>query len=400
MVHVMLRATLVALLATSLDSSLADARRMPEERIPTITRTVAASPFDGPSSLDARFTIAAANTTVLGSFSFNFGASCSPQGWTTVDNTINTGVFWHVDDFAGVNLNPGDTYAPLASTKSLWCGVRASATGELCMYATLPGYGNNWNQAWHTKNCIPVAGDLDVSLLLRLDTEADYDYLALEYTSDCNASYDDWTLLDGKYDWDGVQTISHAESYALGAGPMRVRLRFFSDSAYADQDGMYNSHAGPALVDNLSLEGALEDFEGEPVGSTVSNDWQGLLRPGFGNHFALFAGSSLLQEDVCAKNLSCVWAAISTSSDTYACGGHPLQVAVPVGVGSGEYIDNEIWSPPIALTGSGSRVDLRFSVYRDLQVNRLVYYTWSVRNIVNGCPGPWRNRNNLYFGDQ
>ncbi|HXV14376.1 MAG TPA: hypothetical protein VEC56_09245, partial [Candidatus Krumholzibacteria bacterium] len=400
----MLRALVTAFCAVSLTYSLAQSKRTTDTRIPTVS-IAPTGPTDGSLSPDARFAIAAANTTVLYSASFNLGASCAEQGWTTVDATAQPGTFWHVDDFAGANVDVGDSYAPLAGAKSLWCGARAASSGDLCLYAVLPGYGDGWHQAWRTKTCLAVSGDLDVSFLMRVDSEPQYDAAFLEYTDQCGAEYRDasWALLAGGTGvWDGVQNISHAASYDVGPGPVEVRIRFASDGTYSDEDGDFDSHGGPVIIDDLDVEGlALEDFEDEAVGATSSDDWEADLFPGFGDYFALFSGASLLQEDVCAKNLSCAWAAIASSTDTYACGGHPEQIAVPTGLGNGGlYIDNSIQSPPIPLTGSGSRVNLQFSVYRDLAISRGVVYTWAVRGLENGCPDPWGSRNTVYFGDQ
>lgn len=120
----------------------------------------------------------------------------------------------------------------------------------------------------------------------------------------------------------------------------------------------------------------------------------------YGNYLALFPGVTQVQQDPCAKDLSCVWAAINASTETYACGGFPLQKAVPKGNGFGQYIRNEIWSPTIPLAGVGSAVTLKFSAYRDLEIDGLVFYTWHVRDIVAGVPGLWKDRGLVYYGGQ
>ncbi len=398
----MLRAILISIFTAGLAYAEADARRSSSEVLPTSGSQHSSLPFDGVTLSDGRFAMAAANTTLLASYSFNFGASCNTQGWTAVDMTTITTVFWHVDDFAGANVHPSDNYSALAGSRSLWCGLRANAGAETCGYALLPGYGNNWNQAWQTKQCIPVTGLLDVSFLLELDTEDGYDTLYLESNSACDPSFFLRTELDGGVgNWDGIQTISHSASYAVGAGPVLVRLRFASDGGFSDEDGIYDSHGGPVVIDNLAVEGlAMETFEDESVGATTSNDWEAVISPGYGQHFALFPGTSLVQQDACAKDLSCVWAAISGSTVTYACGGFPQQLAVPYGNDRGQYIHNEIWSPLIALSGNGGRVTLRFSVYRDLALPQDVFYLWSVRSLVAGCFTPWQDRGFVYFGAQ
>ncbi len=376
----------------------ADAKRV-EEPVRAAELSTAVSPVDGPVLPGSPFAPAATETTVLASYTFDSGTVCNPQGWTVVDGTAQVAVFWHVDDFVGANVNEGDSLAVLAGTKSLWCGLRAGATGLPCSYSTLPGYGNNWNQVWQTKACIPVTGDLDVSFLMEIDSEPAYDASVLEYTTDCDSPFTDWMGLDGGIgDWDGIRTLAVNTSYAVAGTPVKVRIRFEADGSFSDEDAYYDSHAGPVVIDNLQVEGlALEDFEGEVVGATETEDWEPYLPPGYGaSYMALFPGTSLVQEDQCAKNTSCVWAAIAGSTETYACGGFPQQAAVPKGNADGQYIHAEIWSPLIPITGTGSAINYQFSVYRDFALDGLVYYIWDVRAVVDGCEMAWRSRN-LYF---
>ncbi len=53
--------------------------------------------------------------------------------------------------------------------------------------------------------------------------------------------------------------------------------------------------------------------------------------------------------------------------------------------------------PPGELSGLGGAI-LRFSVYRDLPLENLVFYRWHVRSVVNGCPGQWRGDDQLNYG--
>jgi hypothetical protein len=156
---------------------------------------------------------------------------CDPQGWTVVDASEQISTFWHVEDFVGANVNPGDSLAVLAGSQSLWCGARAASTGLTCGYLALPGYGNGWDQVWQTKACIPVTGNLDVSFMIETDAEANYDATYLEYTTDCTDPFTNWTMLDGGVGvWDGIHdATTHAASYPGVPGSVKVRLRFHSD---------------------------------------------------------------------------------------------------------------------------------------------------------------------------
>jgi FlgD Ig-like domain len=352
---------------------------------------------------------AAQGTTFLyGPQKFDVGATCNEAGWTKVDLTAQLGSFFHVDDYAGMNAA---NFAPLAGAHSLWVGSRVDASGPLCAYLALPGYGNAWNQAFCTKNCIAVSGDgmLDVAFLARFDSEPSYDYSSLEYTTDCSG-VTGWTLIDGgKTVWTGkipatnwILGAAYGGSYAVGTNPVKVRLHFQSDGAWSDEDALWNTNGG-AHFDNLQLEGgAVEDFEGEAVGATSSNDWQNCTPPGYGIYLALFPGINQVQEDPCARDLSCLWASINGSPYNYACGGFPAQTAVPYGNADGQYLNNEIWSPDIALTGAGSVVNYQFTVYRDELLDNLIFYVWHVRTKYGAgtCPSNWTDRNFVYYGGQ
>jgi hypothetical protein len=216
---------------------------------------------------------AAATTLVMATYRFNSGATCTANSWTTVDLTAQTGVYWHVDDMVGLSgaSTGGIAFAPIQGSKSLWMGARPATTPTLCSYLALPGYGSNWNQLFCSNDCLTTAGgataDLDVSFLIHFDSEPGYDATSLEYTTDCSGNTG-WTEIDGGVStWTGPGTLAVVGSYPVGPGPVKVRLRFTSDTMTSNQDGLYPGLG--AMIDNLSWETTtVEDFEGEAVGSS------------------------------------------------------------------------------------------------------------------------------------
>ncbi len=399
--------SLVLALGMALVASAASAKRgggYADAQREQLTNGVRVGPADQTLETGS-FTSAAVTTVTLYTQTFDVGASCSEAGWTKIDGTAQIATFWHIDDFAGANVTAGDSLAVLAGSQSLWCGARFSTTGLTCGYLVMPGYGNNWNQSWRTKNCIATDGTLNISFLMETDSEPAYDATTLEYTADCSSPFTGWSELDGGIGvWDGIQGPgTFGGAYAVVGNPIKVRLRFSADGGFSDEDANYDSHAGPVVIDNLVAEGlALENFEApDPLNATSTTDWEGFGETGYGQHMALFSGISLVQQDACAKNLSCQWAAIQGSSETYACGGFPLQAAVPKGNAEGQYLNNEVWSPSFALAGSGSVINLQFTVYRDMTLDGLVFYIWDVRSInALGCQSAWRSRGFVYFGPQ
>jgi hypothetical protein len=95
----------VVLICTS--DALGRERPTPVKRIPQIhTNRVSDSitgAYAGPHSVSLSTTTN--DTTVLGYWTFDTPPG-DPQGWTSVDRTAQTGVYFHVDDFAG--LGGGD----------------------------------------------------------------------------------------------------------------------------------------------------------------------------------------------------------------------------------------------------------------------------------------------------
>ena len=358
---------------------------------------------------------AAAGTTIL--LASNFDASpttCAAQGWVAVDLSTVSSLYFHIDNYAGL---PAADYAPIRGSKSLWCGTRADNPDPLvCSYESAPGYGNNWDQTWSTKNCVAVSGDniLDVAMIAQWSSHYTYCGWSIEYTNDCSGSGNEvWDRLMGgvgyltdlgagsPVDFDSVVVMSQPV-VPSGAGTVKVRLRFQSQHAYSDEDGVYPTN-GALHVDSLTVEGGMyEDFEGEAVGATQSNDWIAGKVNGFGNYMATFSGISLAQDDPCRRDLSCMWAGINGSTQFGGCFGKPAQKIVPLMNAYGAYIHNEIWSPKILLTGtSGSVLNLEFSVYRHLPLANLVFYVWRVRQYDTGntCPRAWHDINFVYYSN-
>ncbi len=359
-----------------------------------------------------RYATAAANTTLLASYQWNSGASCITQGWVTKDMTVQVGDFVHVDDFAGLAGGDYGLLVPLAGAKSMWIGSRVTpANPDLCGYAALPGYGNGWQQLL-CSSCFTLSGNTTVSYLASWDSEPGYDFTFVEYDAACNG---DWTQVEtvnggqGSYD---NQQASTAESFVLtGAqhgGSARIRFNFIADTAYSDSDGLWNTD-GAFIVDNIVIQDGTgtksnSTFEAEAVGAhgTLNGHWNSCNFSGYGNYAGLLPGQTLLQQDPCARDISCLWAFFNGSTANYSCGGFPAVTAVPYGNSLGQYLTNEIWSPLIPWTGSGTEAILQFAVYRDLPLDNLVVYVWQVRSIVGGpggCPQSWLNDNTLNYGD-
>jgi hypothetical protein len=382
-------------------------RNTPVKRIPQIhinrVSDAMTGVFAGPHSAPLN---TANDTTVLGYWTFDT-PGCNAQGWTTVDRTTQTGVYFHVDDFAGLGGGDFGRLQPLEGSQSMWCGAREAPQVPLsCGYATLPGYGNEWDQWLMTVSCLDVAGDVVIDYKAAWDSEITFDPTIIEM-NDCDHLY--WTVVSyggGRHEGVGSGVMSFVVPESRHDGELRIRFRFTSDTAWSDEDGMYDTD-GAFIIDSLTVSDTTgvilptELFEVESVGDTItaSGNWVARAMPGYGDFAGLFPGAQVVQEDVCGYTPSCLWGFFEGSTWDYGCEGWPDQKVVPYGNIRGQYIENDIWSPLIPLAGSGAGVELEFRVYRGMTNDSSVRYVWYVRSIIGGCAGDWRSEGYVYGGE-
>ncbi len=352
-----------------------------------------------PQATCARYRSAPPDTSVLASYTFDNGSLPDPQGWTSIDRTAQEANFVHVDDFAGLGGGSFGLLYPPSGNRALWCGARPGPSNPACGYAILPGYGNKWNQAFCFNDSL-TGPNIEVSFAIHHDTEPGYDEVLVEFKDNVSSSSTFWRAalaIDGR----GTDTLSVIIPDALFSGSTRVRIRFQSDEFGSDEDGFWNTD-GAFIIDDLqvSQNGALvsfEDFESAPIGANMTTDWTSCIDSGVGDYAGLFAGNELTQLDPCGVNGGYAWAFLQGST-TIGIGEYDGETVVPRNYYSGEYIDNAVVSPPIAISSSTDNTFLQFDVYRDLPFDVLMLYEWHVRSRVGTCWGPWVNLNFVYYG--
>ncbi len=421
LIHISKVFVLCVLLA-SLLGSLAHARKAPQARNSANYKVRAEMPslldLDRPLEEQGLRASAHADTFILAQWTFDAGAGlCTDEGWTSHDLTEQTGCYFHIDDFDGLGGGSFGRLTPLEGNQSLWCGARPdTASPILCRYAVLPGYGNEWSQSWCFK-CIdvPDTEEVFISYLIAWDSEPSFDYTYLEYatksTCDSLSSIDviapgDWVKI-ATFDDIGAKQVRPDVIPVGHRGAIKIRFQFQSDGAWSDEDGLLDTD-GAVIIDSITVEAAFtihdfEDFEDESPGdiATTDGDWTCAVGLPYGDFAGLFHGSTLLQEDPCVRNLSCMWAFIKGSTKTYACGGHPEQVAVPYGNERDQYLFNEIWSPQIDHDppgSSGSVYELCYWTYWDHPLPQMVFSVWHIRNWIAGCPDEWDEESFINYG--
>ena len=356
-------------------------------------------------------TSAAADTYCIIWFDFEPNAW---QGFVAVDNTAQIDYFWHVDDFAGLGGGTFGRLIPIEGGKSMWCGTRPGTDDYMCSWVSAPGYGNGWSQML-ISDPISFQGVLTWSYRGVFDSEDGYDFTNIQY----DAGEGNWVTIER---WDGVHDTLAVHQLLLSQAATKLRFHFTSDGAWSDQDGLHPTD-GAAIVDEITISDATgvlnyENFESAAVGDKVVGIWRADVEEAFGSFGGL--ANNLLDKDPCGSNFGTQ--VVFFDGSPYQSADYPGLFNTPFCTGPGgteaPCQDAALVSPVIDMTKYSTgfnevqdadipTADLpllagavyRFTVYRDLPLANLVFYTWSVRNIdAQGCPGQWRDRNFVYYG--
>jgi len=336
------------------------------------------------------------------------------QGWTKLDVTAQRGDFWRVDNFSGLGGGSYGGLVAIEGTKSMWCGARPSTTDPyLCSWYDAPGYGNRWDQWLGTTASFSFAGAITLSYRMHYDSEPDYDFTRVEYAAGCC----DWRQI-AEYTGAGDTIASHV--IALTQARTKLRFHFTSDDMWSDEDGLYNTDGGCIvdsirIVDNAALNN-YQNFEAAAVGAKTAGLWAGGTEPGYGKYSGL--KNNLTDKDPCNDNFATqivfyigticdpAWGPCNDTPFCMGAGGleapcqNELVVSPVINMKKYSTACNNVQNGTIPsgdLSQLGGRT-LRFTVYRDLPLANLVFYTWQVRGVVNGCPGQWRSDNLMNYG--
>jgi hypothetical protein len=344
-------------------------------------------------------------------FTFDTIGGSADCGWVGNDKTAQPDTYWHIEvptglgsvtDMSGsLPFDGGD----LTNDFAMHCGRWA-----VCGWSSVDGYGNNWDQ--HLR---ATCGDFATSANLNFNYIADFegdvwDYFQVyieTYTGGvlalqeiyANHVYNEGTLLN--VDLTVLATDFPVDSYG------DFILRFSSDGAWSDEDGLLITDVGACWADNFILtknggEVWRNDLETGVVPATLIPEYP----VGAGDKSTLY--NNLYTEDVCSLNQSYAWAFfdLGTTNPDYPI--NVIQYGPP-------YLDNDILSPvltmkhqannpvgtPLAGLGVDTQVNLDFWVYADIPSDALIYYSWALASYTTelGCLGVYKNDNFVYYGD-
>ncbi len=338
------------------------------------------------------------------------------QGWSRLDRTSQIDTFFHVDDFLGLGGGSYGRLAPISGSKSMWCGVRANAGDPyLCGWLAAPGYGDNWVQELQT-NSFSFAGIIQLSYHGRFDSEVGYDYTYVQY----DAGGGNWQTIatyDNVVDTVATHTITTTQAKT------KLRFHFVADGGFSDEDGNWNSD-GAAILDDIVVRdgGGLinntETFETAGVNATDVGIWHARPGPAYGKYSGL--KNNLMDKDPCADNFGTqvVFFIGSPNPSSSYPGLYDTPFCQGAGGTSAPCQNDYIVSPVIDMTKYSTAKNnlqngiipagdlpllggtlIEYTVYRDLAVPNLVFYEEYVRNIVDGCPGPWLNDAWVWYGE-
>jgi len=316
------------------------------------------------------------------------------HGWTSVDGTFMDLEAWTVTS---------EPELVISGAYSLWCGVEYP--DEPAFPVPGFGYGNNWNEVVgyaHTVADPGLESTVTWELKLQHDTEPDYDFVHLEWLQAAQ-----WVALES---FDGASAGALEISHTFTVRPMdysgpdadqiQLRIRFASDSAWSDEDGLHPTARGACQVDDIivTVDGVVqsaEDFESGTLG-----DWVWMQQPGVGDFGALW--TNLYDLDPCRTNWSSQVAFVDDGvvvpgtggtmciTWCYGPGGYIVNNSGGL-MGEGHYLDNHVVSPVLEWPAQMDDGYLVYEVYLHEELGSMdawpgMFANWGVRSVATGDP--------------
>jgi hypothetical protein len=350
------------------------------------------------------------------------------QGWTKEDYTAQVDLWWHITNFDGDPDPMGGKYFPIEGTYSMWCGTPGGDDNYLCGWAAAPGYGNNWDQSLVSDEItLTESVSLDFTMVHHVEGGG-YDEVYVEYQNDL----DEWVVAN-TYGSGSCDTVYYdamvVDTSTITTGNTKLRFHFVSDGAWSDEDGLLNT-SGACIVDSITIyvDGAQHDFENFETGTqgqTAIGKWTGEAFAGYVADHPTYNGPALrtgmTEADPCTSNFGAqveFFEGNTELADQTIYSGLYVTPRCLNGNGTEAPCQADgIISPEIDMTKYSTAFDnvqdgtipsgelsglggvlFRFEVYRDLPLDNLVFYTWSVRNVIDGCPQSWQDRGYVYYG--
>ncbi|MBD3423557.1 MAG: T9SS type A sorting domain-containing protein [Candidatus Latescibacteria bacterium] len=350
------------------------------------------------------------------------------QGWIKEDYTAQVDIWFHATNFDGDPDPSGGRFFPIEGSWSMWCGAPVGDDNYLCGWLAGPGYGNNWDQSLVSEELtLTESVAIDFTMVHHVEGYG-YDEVYLEYENDDG----DWVVAQ-TYGSGSADTVYFddmvVDTSTITDGTTKIRFHVVSDGAWSDEDGLLNTD-GACIVDSITLyvdgsEYDFEDFETATQGDHVVGSWTAeafagyvtdhpeyngpALRTGmteadpctdnFGTQVEFFEGNTELADQSIYSGLYVTPRCLNGNGTEAPCQADGIiSPSIDMTKYSTNFDDVQDGTIPSGeLAGLGG-VLFRFEVYRDLPLDNLVFYTWSVRNVIEGCPQAWQDRGYVYYG--
>jgi hypothetical protein len=267
-----------------------------------------------------------------------------------------------------------------------------------------------------TTDAFPITGIVTLAYTAYYDVEGgDFDYVLVEY----DAGAGNWVELAN---YQGAADTVAVDHFVNPTANTKIRFHVIADGAWSDQDGLWDTD-GAFIVDDITVsdtDGEIntENWEDEALDAKIADSgfWYGAPEAAFGKFSALYSG--LVDKDPCGVNLQTQVIFFQGSGEPST--DYPGLFDTPFCTGPGGHAapcqDEHITSPVIDMTMYSSAknevqdlaipdlatmggIQLEATVYGDLPSDNLVYYFFSLRTIIDGCPGGWKDFNYVYYAD-
>jgi hypothetical protein len=212
-------------------------------------------------------------------WTWDHGSADPLEGWTSVDETQNTDVYWRPMTsalWAAEANGTGAFWPQMVGNGMLVCGTTLNQA-NLLSYLNGLGYGPVWGQQVVSPT-LQYDGTGDITLDMKYFSEAEvgYDYLKVYLEVDEPATpFYKKLLLNGPNGWDGAGVqVNHSTGVItpitynlpitqlmIGNGTVashfRIIVEFKSDGGVSDYDGPLDTMYGACGIDEVTLTGNL-----------------------------------------------------------------------------------------------------------------------------------------------
>jgi len=276
------------------------------------------------------------------------------------------------------------------------CGATNAECATLCfvdLFGT--GYGNSWVQGVFTPT-YTTPGILAYKATWESEFEYDYTYVIVQQDAG-GGTWADYDTLASYTDIGSATEAFDLTTLGLTAN-FRIVFQFVADGGYSDGDGLNPTTCGAFALDDYSMGGPVETFEGTAVGS-IPAGW-GFYTSGCGDYASVQWLASLtpnLTADPCVALIP----ALCSMADSVLVFTNPGDPDYPHPMCQ----DNYAVSPIIDFTdhpGLPGRI-LDFEAFRSLPMNDHVFMYWQGRykpGCASGGYSAWISDNYVYYSTE